>query len=164
MRIYVTLSLLFFTIYSFSQKKLKALLKKENTNSIPYISVDSLKSETASFTLLDSREPKEFKTSHIKNAICVGYDFFNLDSISGNLPDKDAKIIVYCSIGIRSEDIGEKLKKAGYTNVHNLYGGIFEWKNKGNPVYDLKEEETDNIHTFSKPWSKWLTKGTKIYD
>jgi len=33
---------------------------------------------------------------------------------------------VYCSLGIRSEVIAKKLKKAGYTNVFNLYGGIFE--------------------------------------
>ena len=40
-------------------------------------------------------------------------------------------IIVYCSIGVRSEDIGEKLKELGYTKILNLYGGIFDWKNKG---------------------------------
>jgi rhodanese-related sulfurtransferase len=28
--------------------------------------------------------------------------------------DKNTNIIVYCSIGVRSEQIGEKLKKLGY--------------------------------------------------
>ena len=72
--------------------------------------------------------------------------------------------MVYCSLGIRSEDVAEKLKKAGYTNVLNLYGGIFEWKNNDFTIYDSEEKETENVHTFDEAWSKWLTKGIKIYD
>ncbi len=149
---------------SFSQKKLNKLLKLENTESIPYVYVEDLKKDISNVILLDSREPKEFATSHLKNAICVGYDFFSLDSITTKLPNKDSKIVVYCSLGIRSEDIAEKLKKAGYNNILNLYGGIFEWKNNDNPVYNSEEKETENVHTFSKEWSKWLKKGNKIYE
>ena len=72
--------------------------------------------------------------------------------------------MVYCSLGVRSEDIAEQLKKAGYNKVKNLYGGIFEWKNNGFPIYNLENKETDSIHTFSMKWSKWLKKGIKVYD
>ena len=72
--------------------------------------------------------------------------------------------MVYCSLGVRSEDIAEKLKKAGYTAVFNLYGGIFEWKNKGFSVVDLQNKETQKVHAYSKNWGKWLLKGEKIYD
>ncbi|MCB4799164.1 rhodanese-like domain-containing protein [Neotamlana laminarinivorans] len=152
------------SLLSFSQKKLDKLLKTHNTESIPYIFPEDLKNESSSYTLLDSREPHEFKVSHLKNAICVGYDFFNLDSIASQLPAKDSKIVVYCSLGIRSEDVAEKLKAAGYTNVHNLYGGIFEWKNSDFTIYNEEETETEDVHTFSKEWSKWLKKGNKIYE
>ncbi|MEW4923756.1 rhodanese-like domain-containing protein [Algibacter sp. 2305UL17-15] len=152
------------SISGFSQKKLEKMLKRQNTESIPYISIDSLKHQKEAVILLDSREEKEFKTSHLKDAICVGYDFFNLDSIQQKLPRKDSKIVVYCSLGIRSEDIAEKLKKAGYTNVFNLYGGIFEWKNNDFEVVNSEEKTTDSIHTFSREWSKWLKKGIKVYD
>ncbi|MFD2726951.1 rhodanese-like domain-containing protein [Hyunsoonleella rubra] len=148
----------------FSQKKLDKLLKQQNTESIPYISVDSLYQTQNEVILLDSREEKEFKTSHLKDAICVGYDHFNLENTINQLPDKNVKIVVYCSLGIRSEDIAEKLKKAGYTNVLNLYGGIFEWKNNDLEVLNSKEIPTDSIHTFSASWSKWLKKGIKVYD
>jgi 3-mercaptopyruvate sulfurtransferase SseA len=67
-------------------------------------------------------------------------------------------------VGIRSETISEKLKKAGYTDVHNLYGGIFEWKNKDYPVVDSEGKETENVHAYSKVWGKWLNKGVKVYD
>ena len=151
--------------FGFSQKTLSKLLKQQNKETIPYISVEELNSSNEDIILLDSREPKEFKTSHLKNAKCVGYDFFNMDSTATQLPNnKDVKIVVYCSLGIRSEDVAEKLKKAGYTNVFNLYGGIFEWKNKDMTVYDSEEKVTENVHTFNKDWSKWLKKGTKIYD
>ncbi|WP_317039346.1 rhodanese-like domain-containing protein [Hyunsoonleella jejuensis] len=140
------------------------LLKQQNKETIPYISVDSLKNIQEQVTLLDSREEREFKTSHIKDAIYVGYDFFSLDSVQEKLPNKKSPIVVYCSLGIRSEDIAEKLKKAGYTNVLNLYGGIFEWKNNDLDVLNSKEKPTDSVHTFSKVWSKWLHKGIKVYD
>jgi rhodanese-related sulfurtransferase len=156
--------LLLFSVLGYSQKKLYKLLKQKNTESIPYITVDSLKNKKGDFILLDSREEQEYKTSHLKDAIFTGYDFFSLDSIEKQLPNKDAEIIVYCSLGIRSEDIAEKLKKAGYQNVENLYGGIFEWKNNNLPIYNAAEKETDSVHTFSKAWSKWLKKGIKIYE
>ena len=160
--------LLFFgfcvSISGFSQKKLAKLLKQQNTESIPYITVDSLHQIQNDVILLDSREKKEFKTSHLENAICVGYDNFNLESTTSHLPDKNSKIVVYCSLGIRSEDVAEKLKKAGYKNVLNLYGGIFEWKNSDLEVVNAQQNPTDTIHTFSKEWSKWLKKGVKKYD
>ncbi|WP_299553910.1 rhodanese-like domain-containing protein [Seonamhaeicola sp.] len=155
---------LFSSFFGFSQKKLDKLLKAHNTESIPYIYIEDLKSYPSDIILLDARESKEYATSHLKDAIPVGYDFFNMDSVLPKLPDKDSKIVVYCSLGIRSEDIAEKLKKAGYKNIFNLYGGIFEWKNNNLKVYNLKEQETDSVHTFNKDWSKWLKKGIKIYE
>ena len=152
------------SVSGFAQKKLSKLLKQQNTESIPYISVEAVQNESEDIILLDSREEKEFKTSHLKNAIYVGYDFFNLDSVQSKLKNKNSKIVVYCSLGVRSEDVAEKLKKAGYSNVYNLYGGIFEWKNNDLEVLNLNEKPTDSIHIYSKAWSKWLKKGVKVYE
>ena len=152
------------SVSGFAQKKLSKLLKQQNTESIPYISVEALQNESKNIILLDSREEKEFKTSHLKNAIYVGHDFFNLDSVQSKLKNKNSKIVVYCSLGVRSEDVAEKLKKAGYSNVYNLYGGIFEWKNNDLEVLNLNEKPTDSIHIYSKAWSKWLKKGVKVYE
>ncbi|MFY0603777.1 MAG: rhodanese-like domain-containing protein [Flavobacteriaceae bacterium] len=155
--------LVFVSVSVTSQNNLKKVLKKHNTESIPYISVDSLL-KTPNAILLDAREKKEFLVSHLKNATYVGYDTFSLKKTMKVLPDKKAKIVVYCSLGVRSEDIAEKLKKAGYTNVLNLYGGIFEWKNNGNKVFDSKEKETEKVHACTKEWGKWLKKGIKVYE
>ena len=155
----------FLSVTMYAQKPLSKVLEELNNESVPYITVDGLKSITSTYVLLDTREPREFKVSHIENAICVGYDYFNLKNTLKQLPkDKTKPIVVYCSLGVRSEDIGEKLQKEGYTNVVNLYGGIFEWKNQGNEVVTFKKKPTEKIHTFNKEWSKWLKKGKKVYD
>ncbi|WP_142785171.1 rhodanese-like domain-containing protein [Changchengzhania lutea] len=153
-----------FSSSGFSQKTLSKLLKVYNDESIPYISVEDLKTGKEPVILMDSREQKEYKTSHLKNAIHVGYTHFKIDSVQKTIPNKESKIVVYCSVGVRSESIADSLKKVGYNNVYNLFGGIFEWKNNDLPVYNAEEKETDTVHTFSKEWSKWLTNGIKVYD
>jgi rhodanese-related sulfurtransferase len=152
-------------VISFSisgQKNLDRTLKQLNSESVPYIYVNEVKS-TEQVIVLDTRKREEYDVSHIKNAVWVGYKTFEKDSVLKKLPNKNAPILVYCSIGVRSEDIGEKLLKAGYTNVKNLYGGIFEWKNQGNTVYK-DNIATDSVHTFNKQWGKLLKNGTKVYD
>ena len=150
--------------WGISQQKLAKLLKKENRSDIPYIRVDSLKSIVNNVHLLDAREYAEFKTSHIKNALPVGYSKFNIDSLAPKIPNKKDTIVVYCSLGIRSGHIAKKLKRAGYSNVLNLYGGIFEWKNNSLEVVNNSNQYTDTIHAFSKAWGKWLRKGIKVYE
>ncbi|MDF1559592.1 MAG: rhodanese-like domain-containing protein [Bacteroidales bacterium] len=112
--------------------------------------------------LLDTREPDEYKVSHIRNALHVGYESFNISIVAG-IP-KDAVIVAYCSIGYRSERVGEKLIRAGYVNTMNLYGGIFEWINNGYPVIDPDNKTTQRIHPYNKKWGKWLEKGIKTYE
>ncbi len=155
-----------YTLLSFSgisQDTLDALLDQYNNESIPYISVKELTTTQNNAILLDAREKEEYEVSHLKSAIHVGYDNFNLDLISKQNIPKDTLIVVYCSLGIRSEDISEKLKKVGYKNIYNLYGGIFEWKNNEYPVVNSLEEATDEVHVFSSEWGKWLLKGKKVY-
>ena len=147
----------------FSQETLSDLLKKYNSESIPYISVQELAMPITEAVLLDSRELSEYETSHLKDAIHVGYVDFDIKTVTNQNIDKATKIVIYCSLGIRSEDIAEQLKKEGYTNVYNLFGGIFEWKNKDFKIYN-SEGETEDVHAFSKEWSQWLLKGNKIYD
>ena len=146
-----------------AQSKLDKTLKKFNKEDVPYIHVEEM-ADVQNAVLLDTRKKEEFAVSHLKDAIWVGYKSFEQDSVNRYVPDKNTPIVVYCSIGVRSENIGEKLQKAGYTNVRNLYGGIFEWKNDGNPVYNAENVETDSVHAFSKHWGKLLTNGIKVYD
>lgn len=124
--------------------------------------LDKIIQEKSNVIILDAREKKEFNTSHIKGAYYVGYDRFKISSVKKF--DKSTKVIVYCSVGYRSEKIGEKLQESGFTDVYNLYGGIFDWKNKGYPIINNEGVETEKIHAFDKSWGQWLKKGEKVYE
>ena len=124
--------------------------------SVKTISPNDVKRQS-DILILDARERSEYDVSHLPNAVFVGYSNFEkktLDSIS-----KDRPIVVYCSIGYRSEKIGERLQKLGYTKVFNLYGSIFEWVNQGNSVVDKNNQPTKKVHTYNKNWSRWVEEG-----
>lgn len=139
----------------------RLMLKTLLQHSVPEVTVPEAAKKASSTTFLDARESREYDVSHLKGARCVGYDRFDLSQL--DLPDKNARIVVYCSVGYRSEKIAEKLIAAGYKNVANLYGGIFEWVNQDQPVYNDKGK-TKEVHAYDKTWGVWLNKGKKVYD
>jgi rhodanese-related sulfurtransferase len=135
------------------------------SKTIPLISVNELKkveNTKAPLLILDAREQNEFNVSHIKNAKHVGYDQFDIKEFKKT--DKETTVVVYCSVGYRSEKIGEKLKKAGFKKVMNLEGGIFDWVNSGHPLYNGDGGQTEKVHAYDKTWGKWLIKGEKVYE
>jgi rhodanese-related sulfurtransferase len=127
---------------------------------VPVIDVDSLYKHMDQYIILDAREYEEYQVSHIAGAHYVGYNHFSKEALAG-IPQNQA-VVVYCSIGYRSEKVGEKLQKMGYTNVINLYGSIFEWANRGYPLKNMAGEATDTVHGYNRSWSKWITSPTII--
>lgn len=125
--------------------------------SVPAITVKNLIQIKDDVVLLDAREMKEYEVSHIPGAKYVGYDNFDESQLEGI--DKDQRIVVYCSIGFRSEKIGEKLKKLGFSNTYNLFGSIFEWANAGQPLEDKDGVSTNKLHTYDEKWSQWVNEG-----
>ena len=156
--------LILWKVSLYGQETLEEVLNKYNHKKVPYIAVTELKNlqQKNKVVILDSRELVEFKVSHIEGAILVGYDHFRLSSLPDNV-DKKTPIVVYCTLGVRSEVIANQLIENGYTDVKNLYGGISEWKNKDYIVIDSIQRMTENIHVYSKKWGKWLTKGNPIF-
>ncbi|MDT0295241.1 rhodanese-like domain-containing protein [Mesonia ostreae] len=161
------LSFIFLSSYfCAAQQEFQHVLQKHNDESVPYISVKELKTELKKSNLtyiLDARKIEEYQVSHLPNAIFAGHKEFNLQQIQKRIPSKTECLIIYCTIGVRSEIIGKKLKEAGYPNVKNLYGGILEWKNKGYKVYNLKSQPTDSVHTYNKKWSRYLHLGKPVF-
>lgn len=154
---------LFMSFQSFGQSpEYVKLLESyyDNTETIS-IAASAKKMNTEKIFFLDTREIDEFNVSHIDGAKCVGYDDFKMTSIS-SIP-KSAEIIVYCSIGARSQTIAKKLSDAGYSNVKNIYGGFFHWANSGYPMVNDQGKDTAMIHGYSKEWGKWITNGYTVY-
>ena len=117
--------------------------------SVPYIYGKQV--DIDNNVILDIRTLEEYEVSHLPNAIWAGKENSEILEIG-----KDAKIIVYCSLGKRSELKGEQLIESGYTNVYNLYGGIIEWHNNGMTTIDSNDNSTETIHPYSWFWGLWI--------
>ena len=145
----------------FTETEFEAMATQMAEGDTRDIEVATLKTIKEEVILLDTREKKEYEISHIPGAIWVGYDSFKLKRVKELA--KDAKIVTYCSVGYRSERIGERLQKAGYTDVSNLKGSIFKWINEGNTLEDKDGQKTDKVHGFDKDWGKWVKGDKAVY-
>lgn len=139
----------------FDEKVAKTL-----SHTVDFISPVELANTKSNAFIIDTREKKEYDVSHIPDAHYASYSDFDITPYL-DLP-RDTTVVVYCSIGYRSEKIGEQLQEAGFTNVFNLYGSLFEWANQGYPIINSEGETTTKVHTYNKQWSKWVNDDGKI--
>ncbi len=82
------------------------------------------------FLLLDVREPHEVQIGKIP-----GSKLIPLGDLEKRMSELDPaqETIVHCKSGGRSSKAVESLRKAGFTNVKNLSGGILAWSEKIDP-------------------------------
>lgn len=77
--------------------------------------------------IIDVRENDEWNAGHIAGAIHIP-----LGEISNHLPElskyQNSPVIMQCRSGARSAKAADILAKAGFTNVHNLAGGLNAWQ------------------------------------
>ncbi len=72
--------------------------------------------------LIDTREESEWAAGHAAGAIHLGKGIIERD-VETIVPDKNAKMVLYCGGGFRSALAADALQKMGYTNVISLDGG-----------------------------------------
>jgi rhodanese-related sulfurtransferase len=72
--------------------------------------------------LIDVREDSEWRAAHAGGAIHLSKGVIERD-IEKTIPDKNAKLVLYCGGGYRSALATDNLQKMGYTNVISLDGG-----------------------------------------
>ena len=158
-------ALMLLSPFAWAQEDFAPVLLQYNHDLVPYIDLEEAKALRADSEVffLDTRSRKEFDVSHIPGAHFIGEGNITKDLIQSIAGAKAAMLIVYCSIGVRSEKSGAQIQDLGYT-VRNLYGGIFHWKNNQNPLVNNQQLSTDSIHAFSKRWGIYLADGIKIYD
>ena len=111
--------------------------------------------------LLDARAPEEYSVSHLPNAILAPSVSEALEGLKGSELEK--RVVVYCSVGYRSSRLAETLAEAGYPNVYNLEGSIFQWANEGRAVYRGREE-VGAVHPYNNNWGKLLRRELWSYD
>lgn len=91
--------------------------------------------------LIDMRNHYESEVGHFEGAICPDVDTFReeISYVEGILENKqDQNIVMYCTGGIRCEKASAWFKHRGFTNMHQLEGGIIEYTRRA------KEEGLQN--------------------
>ncbi len=83
--------------------------------------------------LVDVREDNEFAAGHAIGSTHLGKGIIERD-IETLLPDKAAKLVLYCGGGYRSALAGDSIQKMGYGDVWSLAGGWKDWLAAGLPV------------------------------
>ena len=99
------------------------------------VSVEEVKEaldNKADLILVDVRTPEEYAQGHIKASVLVPVQV--LPEQLEKLPNKDELLYIYCRRGIRGANAVRILRESGYTNVHNMSGGIEAWMSKDYPV------------------------------
>lgn len=77
--------------------------------------------------ILDVRTPKEFSGGHLENALNADWMGKTFDQDIRTL-DKTKPVYVYCLSGGRSSEAARKLKSLGFTEVHDMKGGMLAWR------------------------------------
>jgi rhodanese-related sulfurtransferase len=83
--------------------------------------------------LIDTREDHEWAAGHAAGAIHLGKGIIERD-IETQIPDKDAKLVLYCGGGFRSALAADNLRRMGYAHVLSLAGGWRAWNDAHLPV------------------------------
>ncbi len=82
---------------------------------------------------LDVREKSEFDREHIADSKHIPSS--QLSEKTASLTDKQQPIIVVCASGQRAKAAAKELKKAGFTDVYVLTGGLNSWKEAKLPLF-----------------------------
>lgn len=87
--------------------------------------------DRADVLLIDVREQWEYDEAHIP-----GITLIPINSVPSRLSEipTDKTVVLACRSGNRSAQVFDYLKQQGYTNIHNLQGGITAWQGAGLPV------------------------------
>jgi len=124
----------------------------EARQAIPEWSPDEVRqrmSNGGGYTLIDVREKEEYREGHLAGALSVPRGFLDM-RIEEAVPDKDAKIILYCAGGTRSLLAGRTMHELGYRNVVSMSGGYSGWKNAGHPWEADRQFTADQLNRYSR--------------
>jgi rhodanese-related sulfurtransferase len=80
--------------------------------------------------LVDTREESEWAGGHVKGAVHLSKGIIERD-IETKVPDKNAKLVLYCGGGFRSALVADNLQRMGYRNAISLDGGWRALKESG---------------------------------
>lgn len=83
--------------------------------------------------LLDVRDKHEFAEGHIAGAINISRGTLEF-KVTMIIPDKSARIVVYCGLDLRGPLATRTMNELGYKEAVNMVGGLKAWEETGYPT------------------------------
>jgi rhodanese-related sulfurtransferase len=106
---------------------------KSRVEEIDIAGYQRMRSANEPHVLIDVREDSEWAAGHAARALHLGKGIIERD-IETAVPDKNAKLVLYCGGGFRSALVADALRKMGYTHPISLDGGWRAYQGSGLPV------------------------------
>jgi molybdopterin/thiamine biosynthesis adenylyltransferase/rhodanese-related sulfurtransferase len=105
--------------------------------------------EREEYTVVDVREKDEWRGGFVPGSIHVPRGFLEMQA-EQKLPDKKARIVVYCAGGIRSAFAAKTLSELGYAHVESANPGFGRWKDLGFPVEKPADLTKEQLERYSR--------------
>jgi len=127
-------------------------LLQEVKAQIRTVSLDEIKRRLDAhedYVLVDVREKDETRQGFIPGAVFLPRGFLEMQA-EQKLPEKNAKIVVYCAGGVRSAFAAKVLQDLGYSHVESANPGFVRWKDVGYPVEKPAELTSAQLERYSR--------------
>ena len=82
-----------------------------------------------SWTVVDVREPHEFATGHVPNALNMPMSSFDAQALPEGKP-----VVLICQAGGRSRNALNQARALGRSDVRHFAGGMNGWRSHNGPV------------------------------
>jgi len=118
--------------------------------------------------LIDARGQVERNVSTIKGSLLLE-PIIGLTSTAFNAEDEanlrsrlmkipKARVVCFCTAGLRSGYVSKELEKRWDRNVFNLHGGIIAFANAGGKLVRPQSacKQTSKVHTYGETWAKYV--------
>lgn len=106
---------------------------KSRVQEIDIAGYQRLRASGEPHVLIDTRENDEWDAGHAAGSVHLGKGIIERD-IETKVPDKNAKLVLYCGGGYRSALAADALRQMGYTQAISLDGGWRAYQAAGLPV------------------------------
>lgn len=119
---------------------------EKDVGDVPVQQVEDLRrADRSGLILVDARSQAERDVSLIAGAVAL----VELEKLR---PIPNIRVVVYCTIGLRSGQAVRALRARGF-DAFNLRGGVLAWLAAGGAMVDTKGKPTQRVHVYGTRWN-----------
>ena len=108
-------------------------LRLKATGALQVSAADAVRLINRGALVIDVRKPEEFAAGHIVNARNVALDKLQ-EGDDAIKKQKDKILLTVCDSGTTAGRAADLLRRAGYSNVFNIRGGLTSWRADNLPL------------------------------